>query len=98
MNRIKNKIINFFSKPLTLSEVLETIDKENCFFAELKSRLKATSIIIMEKRNDCFFAKFVEKNSEYLICFALNGKFLHMEYEYWKDLDVKFNTKNLPKI
>lgn len=97
MNWIKNRTIRIFSKSLTLSEVLETTDKENCFFGDLKSRLKATSIRITEKRIDCFFAQFVEKNSEYLLCFAPDGKFLYMEYECWKDLDVKFNTRNLIK-
>lgn len=98
MNWIKNRIPRFFSKPLTLSEVLEKTNKGECFFTDLKSKLKATSVSITEKRTDCFFAQFVEKNSEYSLCFDPDGKFLYMEYEYWKDLDVRFETKNLTKI
>ncbi len=98
MNLIK-KIVSFtFPRSRSLSEVLEATPKEECYFEDLKLKLKNTTIKITERRTDCFFVKFIEKKSEYLLCFAQDGKFLFMEYEYWKDMNVKFNTKKLIKL
>lgn len=94
MMKLINKILSgIFSKPLRLSDALELYNQEDCYFDQLKSKLKNTTVKITEIREDCFFAKFIEKHSEYLICFASNGKFLYIEYEYWKDINVRFNMK-----
>lgn len=95
MSWIKNRIVRFFSKPLTLSEVLESMNKGECYFVDLLSKLQKTSIVITERKEDCFFAQFIEDKSEYVLCFDSEGKFLYIESEYWKDMDVKFNTRKL---
>jgi hypothetical protein len=75
MNLIRNILSVVFLKPLRLTDVLELSKQEDCFFEDLKTKLKHTTLKITETRKVFFFAKFIEKNSEYLICFTSNGKF-----------------------
>lgn len=57
----------------------------------MQSRLAHLTIEI-EKKDPCFFyAKFTEKNTEYLVRFSSNGQYAGIVYEYWKDVDLKFN-------
>lgn len=94
MNSIQNIVATFFSNRLKLSDFLVSQNGNGCSFDLLKENLKNTTIEVTETRADCFFAKFSERKSEYLLCFSLDGRLLHIEYEYWKDLDAYFNLKN----
>lgn len=95
MNFILKQLQFIFPTRLRLSDALELYQGKICFFEDLKNKLSRTKIEIVETTNDCFFAKFIEKESEYLLCFASDGKFLYIEYEYWKDLNVRFENAHL---
>ena len=94
MNSIQNIVGTFFTNQLKLSDYLASQNGNDCYFDHLKQNLKSTVIEVTETRSDCFFAKFSERKSEYVLCFDLAGKLLYIEYEYWKDMNVYFNLKN----
>jgi hypothetical protein len=98
MNFILKVLQRISPNRLRLSDVLALYQEGNCFFEELKSSLTHTQIEIVETKNDRFFAKFIEKESEYLLCFASDGKFLYIEHEYWKDLNVRFTSRNRKEV
>ncbi len=97
MNFIKNSFPSKFFNRVKLSDVLASSHKDQCSFDELKLKLKHTKIEVTERKKDCFLVKFMEPKSEYLLCFDNDGKFLHTEYEYWKDLNVKFENRHFKK-
>lgn len=64
-------------------------------FEEIKNELSNTQIEIIEKNNGYFWAKFSDQYTEFVIRFNLDGKYITIEYEYWKDLDVKFQNNRI---
>lgn len=89
------KIGNFTFKPskeqTRLIDLLPKTKDDPCFFDYLQSRLAHLTIEIVNKDPHFFYAKFIEKNTEYLVRFSSNGQYAGIEYEYWKDVDLKFN-------
>ena len=89
------KIGNFIFKPskeqTRLIDLLPKTKDDSCFFDYLQSRLKHLTIEIVKKDPRFFYAKFIEKNTEYLVRFSSNGQYAGIVYEYWKDVDLKFN-------
>jgi hypothetical protein len=77
------------------SEIFKLGNLKNYSFEDLKNSLSNTKVEIVKRDTDFFLAKFSEDSTELLICFATNGKFKHIEYEYWKDLDVKFQNNKI---
>lgn len=88
-------IVNFFLKsPKEQTRLIDLLPKTKdtpCFFDYLQSRLAHLTIKIVKKDPNFFYAKFIEKNTEYLVRFSSNGQFVGIEYEYWKDENLKFN-------
>ncbi len=93
------QIVNSFFlqyKIVSLStEIVKLGNLKNYRFEDLKNSLSKTKVEIVKRDTEFFLAKFSEGSTELLICFAANGKFKHIEYEYWRDLDVKFQNNKI---
>lgn len=88
----RNKIITFFKfkKSEKKSEIGFIKNLQEYTFDEIKGVLKRTTITIIEQKTDCFLVRFTDSNTEYVMSYYLDGKFKHIESEYWKDMDVTF--------
>jgi len=80
---------------MRLIDLLPKSNNEICYFNDLKNKLIELKIEIVNKDSQFFLVKFEEKKTEYLVRFANTGELIAIEYEYWKDDDVKFNFKDL---
>jgi hypothetical protein len=49
-------------------------------------------IKILEKNEHFYKVQLDDSSTRYIIVFHSNGQFHHIEEEYWKDLDVKFEN------
>lgn len=77
------------------SELIALGKLKDYTFDEIRLRLNKTQIKILDRNNDYFIVEFSDDLTDIIIFFKTNGKFSHIDSEYWKDLDIKFKNNKI---
>ncbi len=77
------------------SEIYKIGDLTKYRFEEVKSKLITTKIEIVKEDRNFFYVQFTDKSTEFLMCYRSSGRFKRIVYEYWRDLDIKFQNNQI---
>lgn len=86
------------SKKPYVSEFGQLGDLKNLTLSELKQNFDSMKIVILDKNDEFIKVQIDDTLTKYILIFNANGKFHHIQEEYWKDLDVKFEHRKLSNI
>ena len=89
------KIVLFFHKTVFRNHQKNGLvnDINGFSFEEIRALLKGMKVIIFNKTDDGFKARFSDSYTEYVLSFDNSGIVKEIESEYWKDMNVKFGKR-----
>lgn len=61
-------------------------------FEDIQTILIGYNVVVYNKTNEGFMAKFTCFHTDYILSFTSNNKVKRIEFEYWKELNVKFGN------
>jgi len=94
---IKNKLFHhstrfFSSRSSHVSQIGQIVDLKSLTYEQLNDYATSMDIKILEENEHFHKVQLDDSSTRYIIVFHSNGQFHHIEEEYWKDLDVKFEN------
>jgi hypothetical protein len=89
----KSILLHFFRfKKSHISAIGQICDLRNLTIQQLQNNGVSMDMQILEKNEDFFRVQLDDSYTRYILIFSSDGKFHHIQEEYWKDLDVKFEN------
>ncbi len=91
------RIVSYFKTMILRKKSKYTLvnDITNCTFDDIRDQLKGMDYQVLNSTTNGYFVRFSDEYTEYILSFTSGGKVIGIEFEHWKDMDVKFGKANI---